>query len=268
MADTAQESHIGFKKMALIDLHQACVQLPIYNARSRSLKNTIARRAVGATIGSRPSDDLIVVNALNNITLSMRPGDRVGIIGHNGAGKTTLLRVLAGVYAPTSGSAEVVGKVSALTDMAMGIDPEASGHDNIITRAILLGMNYLQARELAPEVEQFTELGEYLDLPVRTYSTGMLLRLAFAVTTTIRPDILIMDEMIAAGDASFMEKATERINSLIAESTIFVLASHSEEALKRFCNRAIWLNAGELADDGPLDPVLAAYNKARLTRCD
>ena len=249
--------------MAHIDLYQACVQLPIYNARSRSLKNTIARRAVGAAIGSRPSDDLIVVNALNNITLSMRPGDRIGIVGHNGAGKTTLLRVLAGVYTPTSGSAEVIGKVSVLTDMAMGIDPEASGHENIITRAILLGMSYVQARALAPEVEQFTELGEYLDLPVRTYSSGMLLRLAFAVTTSIRPDILILDEMISAGDASFMEKATERINALIAESSIFVLASHSEDALRRFCNRAVWLNGGELADDGPLDTVLAAYNKAR-----
>ena len=130
-------------------------------------------------------------------------------------------------------------------------------------RAILLGMNYQQARALAPEVEQFSELGEYLDLPVRTYSTGMMLRLAFAVTTSIQPDILIMDEMIAAGDASFIEKATRRIHTLIAEASIFALASHSEEHLKRFCNRAIWLNGGELAADGPLDCVLAAYNKAR-----
>jgi ABC-type polysaccharide/polyol phosphate transport system ATPase subunit len=245
-----------------INLHRASVQIPIYNARSRSLKSAIARRAVGATIGSRPNDDLVVVNALNNITFTLNAGDRVGIIGHNGAGKTTLLRVLSGVYAPTSGSAEVVGRVSALTDMAMGLDPEASGRENVIMRSILLGMSYQQARALAPEIEQFTELGEYLDLPVRTYSTGMMLRLAFAVTTSIRPDILVMDEMISAGDASFVEKATERINALIAEASIFVLASHSENQLKRFCNRAIWLNAGELAADGPLDCVLAAYNKA------
>ena len=127
-------------------------------------------------------------------------------------------------------------------------------------------MSYPQAHALAPEVEQFTELGEYLDLPVRTYSTGMLLRLAFAALQLLfSPTSFIMDELIAAGDASFMEKATERINALIAESSIFVLASHSEDSLKRFCNRAIWLNAGELADDGRLDPVLAAYNKARAT---
>src|SRR5271169_5970910 len=142
------------------------------------------------------------------------------------------------------------------------MDLEASGYENIIMRAILLGMSYQQARGLAPEVEQFTELGEYLDLPVRTYSTGMMLRLAFAVATSIEPEILIMDEVIAVGDASFMEKATQRINTLIAKANIFVLASHDEGTLKRFCNRAIWLNRGELAADGPLDCVLAAYNKA------
>ena len=249
--------------MARVDLHQASVQFPIYNARSRSLKSTIARHAVGARIGSRTENDIVVVNALKNITLTLNPGDRVGIIGHNGAGKTTLLRVFSGAYVPTSGSAEVIGEVSALTDISMGMDPEASGHENIIMRAILLGMNYQQARALAPEVEQFTELGEYLDLPVRTYSTGMMLRLAFAVATSIEPEILIMDELIAVGDASFMEKATQRIKTLIAKANIFVLASHDEGTLKRFCNRAILLNRGELAADGRLDRVLADYNKAR-----
>ena len=249
--------------MARIDLHQASVQFPIYNARSRSLKSTIARHAVGATIGSRTKNDIVVVNALKNITLTLNPGDRVGIIGHNGAGKTTLLRVFSGAYVPTSGSAEVVGEVSALTDISMGMDPEASGYENIIMRAILLGMNYQQARALAPEVEQFTELGEYLDLPVRTYSTGMMLRLAFAVATSVEPEILIMDEIIAVGDVSFMEKATQRIKTLIAKANIFVLASHDEGTLKRFCNRAIWLNRGELAAEGPLDRVLADYNRAR-----
>ena len=250
--------------MARVNLRHASVQFPIYNARSRSLKSTIARHAVGATLGSRTGNDndIVVVNALKNVTLTLKPGDRVGIIGHNGAGKTTLLRVFSGAYVPTSGSAEVIGNVSALTDIAMGMDLEASGHENIIMRAILLGMNYQQARALAPEVEQFTELAEYLDLPVRTYSTGMMLRLAFAVATSIQPEILIMDELIAVGDASFMERATQRINTLIAKANIFVLASHDENTLKRFCNRAIWLNRGELAADGPLDAVLAAYNKA------
>jgi ABC-2 type transport system ATP-binding protein/lipopolysaccharide transport system ATP-binding protein len=247
--------------MARINLRHASVQFPIYNARSRSLKSTIARHAVGATIGSRPESDVVVVNALKNVTLTLRPGDRLGLVGQNGAGKTTLLRVFSGAYVPTSGFAEVSGDVSALTDFAMGMDPEASGHENIIMRAILLGMTYQQARALAPEVEQFTELGEYLDLPVRTYSTGMMLRLAFAVATSIEPEILIMDELISVGDASFIEKATQRIKTLIDKAKIFVLASHDEATLKRFCSRAIWLNRGELAADGPLDCVLTAYNK-------
>jgi ABC-type polysaccharide/polyol phosphate transport system ATPase subunit len=246
-----------------INLDNASVRIPIYNARGRSLKSTIAHRAVGATIGSRLNQDIVVVNALNNITLSVNPGDRVGIIGHNGAGKTTLLWVFSSAYVPTSGSARVSGKISSLTDITMSLDPEASGYENIVTRAILLGMNYQKARALVPEVEEFTELGEYLNLPVRTYSTGMMLRLAFAVTTSVQADILIMDEMISAGDASFMEKATARINTLIAEASIFVLASHSESDLKRFCNRGIWLNRGELAGDGALDCMLGAYNKAR-----
>jgi ABC-type polysaccharide/polyol phosphate transport system ATPase subunit len=250
--------------MALVNLRQASVQFPIYNARSRSLKSTIARHAVGARIGSRPENDVVVVNALKNVTLTLNPGDRVGIIGQNGAGKTTLLRVFSGAYVPTTGSAEVIGDVSALTDFAMGMDLEATGHENIMMRAILMGMSYQQARALAPKVEQFTELGEYLDLPVRTYSTGMMLRLAFAVATSVEPEILIMDELISVGDASFMEKATQRIKTLIAKANIFVLASHDEGTLKRFCNRAIWLNRGELAADGPLDRVLSAYNKALL----
>lgn len=249
--------------MAHIILHDVSVQIPIYHARSRSLKAAIARHAVGATIGRLPNnDDVVVVNALKNISLTLNSGDCVGIIGHNGAGKTTLLRVIADIYSPTSGSVQISGEISPLTSISMGIDPEATGHENIITRAILLGMNYQQARALAPEIEEFTQLGGYLDLPVRTYSAGMLLRLAFAVATTIEPEILIMDEMIEAGDASFMEQAAARIDMLIKKASIFVIASHNEGALKRFCNRAIWLDHGELRQFGPLDETLAAYEEA------
>jgi homopolymeric O-antigen transport system ATP-binding protein len=249
--------------MAQIILRDVSVQIPIYQTRGRSLKAAIARHAVGATIGRLPNnDDVVVVNALKNISLTLNSGDCVGIIGHNGAGKTTLLRVFADIYSPTGGSVEISGEVSPLTSISMGIDPEATGHENIITRAILLGMNYQQARALAPEIEEFTQLGGYLDLPVRTYSAGMLLRLAFAVATTIEPEILIMDEMIDAGDASFMEQASARIDMLIKKASIFVIASHNEGALQRFCNRAIWLDHGELRQFGPLDETLAAYKEA------
>ena len=145
--------------MAGVSLHQASVQFPIYNARSRSLKSTIARHAVGATIGSRPDNDVVVVNALNNITLALNPGDRVGIIGHNGAGKLPCCGFFQVVTYPTSGNAEVVGEVSVLTDIAMGMNMEASGHENIVMRAICWGLTYKQARALAPEVEEFSELG-------------------------------------------------------------------------------------------------------------
>jgi ABC-type polysaccharide/polyol phosphate transport system ATPase subunit len=168
--------------------------------------------------------------------------------------------LISGVYVPTSGTAAIDGNVAALTDFAMGIDPEASGRENIFIRAILLGMTYQQARALAPEVEDFSELGDYLDLPVRTYLTGMMLRLAFAITTSIEPDILIMDEMIAAGDASFKQKATDRINELINKASIFVVASHSQEILKQLCNRVLWMHNGEVVADGAVDKTLAAYN--------
>jgi ABC-type polysaccharide/polyol phosphate transport system ATPase subunit len=247
--------------MAQVVLQQASVQIPIYNARSRSIKNMITRQAVGATIGRRPDRDLVVVTALNSISLSLNPGDRVGLIGQNGAGKTTLLRVISGVYVPTSGTAAVNGNVAALTDFAMGIDPEASGRENIFIRAILLGMTYQQARALAPEVEDFSELGDYLDLPVRTYSTGMMLRLAFAITTSVEPEILVMDEMIAAGDASFKKKATDRINELINKASIFVVATHSEDILKQLCNRALWMHNGQVIADGAVDEILSAYNE-------
>jgi lipopolysaccharide transport system ATP-binding protein len=260
LVDIDKELHIG-SNMAQVILHHASVQIPIYNTRSRSIKNMIARQAVGAAIGRRPHSDLVVINALNNISLTLRPGDRVGLIGHNGAGKTTLLRVISGVYVPTSGAAEIRGSVAALTDISMGIDPEASGRENVFIRGILLGMTHQQARALAPYVEDFTELGDYLDLPVRTYSTGMVLRLAFAITTGIEPEILVMDEMIAAGDASFKKKATDRINELINRASIFVIASHSEDILKQLCNRALLMNNGQVIADGAVDEIISAYRQ-------
>jgi homopolymeric O-antigen transport system ATP-binding protein len=249
--------------MAHIILRDVSVQIPIYHTRGRSLKAAIARHAVGATIGRLPNnDDVVVVNALSNISFTLNSGDSVGIIGHNGAGKTTLLRVIADIYSPTSGSVEISGQVTPLTGISMGIDPDATGHENIITRAILMGMNYQRARALAPEIEEFTQLGGYLDLPVRTYSAGMLLRLAFAVATTIEPDILIMDELITAGDAAFMDQATARIDTLIKKASIFVIATHNEQDVKRLCNRLIWLDHGELRCFGPVEETLAAYNES------
>jgi ABC-type polysaccharide/polyol phosphate transport system ATPase subunit len=221
----------------------------------------VFRRAVGGNVRAREQGDVVVIRALEKVSATFSSGDRIGLIGHNGAGKTTLLRVMSGVYAPTTGSARIEGDVSALTDIMTGMDLEATGYDNIIYRSILLGHSKSQAKELVPEIESFSELGEYLNLPVRTYSTGMIMRLAFAITTSVRPTILIMDEMISVSDASFIEKARVRLRGLISNANIFVISSHVESVIREFCNRVLWLEHGKVVMDGPSDDVLDAYHK-------
>jgi ABC-type polysaccharide/polyol phosphate transport system ATPase subunit len=247
--------------MAKIELVDVTVDIPVYNMRGRSLKSMVFRRAVGGNVRAREQGDVVVIRALEKVSATFSSGDRIGLIGHNGAGKTTLLRVMSGVYAPTTGSARIEGDVSALTDIMTGMDLEATGYDNIIYRSILLGHSKSQAKELVPEIESFSELGEYLNLPVRTYSTGMIMRLAFAITTSVRPTILIMDEMISVSDASFIEKARVRLRGLISNANIFVISSHVESVIREFCNRVLWLEHGKVVMDGPSDDVLDAYHK-------
>ena len=200
------------------------------------------------------------LHAVDGVDLDIQRGEVFGLIGHNGAGKSTLLRVLSGVYEPTRGQLQVQGRVSALTDLMLGMDPEASGIDFIVTRGIVMGMSRRQAHALIDDVAEFTELAAHLYLPVRTYSTGMLLRLAFAVSTSISPDILLMDEMVGAGDARFQAKAQQRLQQLMARVNILVLASHNDELLRRFCTEALLLQNGELRHRGPVDECLALYH--------
>jgi ABC-2 type transport system ATP-binding protein/lipopolysaccharide transport system ATP-binding protein len=245
--------------MAKIELAKVTVDIPVYNVRGRSMKAMMFQRSVGGDVRAR--GDIVVVRALDEVNMTIVSGDRVGLIGHNGAGKTTLLRVMSGVYVPTGGRARVEGDARALTDVMTGLDVEASGYDNIIYRAILLGHTYKQAKALVNEIEEFSELGDYLDLPVRTYSTGMTMRLAFAITTSVQPSILLMDEMISAGDANFIEKARQRLRNVISNSHILVLASHVERVIREFCNRVVWMEQGKVVLDGPTDDVLTAYFK-------
>jgi ABC-type polysaccharide/polyol phosphate transport system ATPase subunit len=247
--------------MAKIELQDVTVDIPVYNVRGRSLKSMVFQRAIGGNMRARDRGDVVVIRALDRVNATFSSGDRIGLIGHNGAGKTTLLRVMSGVYAPTTGDARIDGEVSALTDIMAGIDMEATGYDNIIYRSILLGHTNSQAKALVPEIEAFSELGEYLNLPVRTYSTGMMLRLTFAITTSIRPAILLMDEMISAGDASFIEKARARLQGVISNANIVVISSHVEGVIREFCNRVLWLEHGKIMMDGPPDEVLGAYRK-------
>jgi ABC-type polysaccharide/polyol phosphate transport system ATPase subunit len=244
--------------MASIKLERVTVDFPVYNARSRSLKTQIFRRTVGGNIQSS-DDSHVSVMALRDISLSLEDGDRVGLVGRNGAGKSTLLRVLSGVYEPPIGRVEITGSVSALTDIMMGMDPEATGYENIMLRSVFMGVSVTQARASIAEIEEFTGLGNFLKLPMRAYSSGMMLRLAFAISTSITPEILIMDEVVGAGDAAFFAKAEQRLNRMIGATRILVVASHANEMLQRLCNKAILVDEGRLRMIGPVDEVLAAY---------
>lgn len=239
-------------------LENVSVSFPIYQGGSRSLKKSILFRGSGGHIATDASQR-IVVEALRNVTLHLAPGDQVALIGSNGAGKTTLLRVMAGIYEPVSGIVKATGRISPMFDIGLGIDAELSGYDNLRLRGRILGLSLREIEEKLPEMAEFTELGDYLDLPVRTYSSGMMTRLTFAVATCFSPEILLMDEWILAGDSSFMEKAEHRIRSFVSKASILVLASHSAEICRRWCNKAVWLEKGAVKAVGDVEDILQAY---------
>lgn len=246
-----------------ITLSGVCVDFPVFSSQSRGLINTMlryGRRNQGRIDASGLGG--LQVHALRDIDLRLSAGDRLGLIGRNGAGKTTLLRVLAGVYEPTAGVCHCVGRVSALTDLMLGMDPEADGYDFIVTRGIVMGLTRAKAQQMIPFVEAFTDLGEYLHLPVRAYSSGMLLRLAFAVATAITPDILLMDEMIGVGDAQFVDKARARLQQMMSDVQILVLASHNEHILRSFCNRGALLHEGRIVHIGSVQECLERHLSA------
>jgi ABC-2 type transport system ATP-binding protein/lipopolysaccharide transport system ATP-binding protein len=245
--------------MAHVLLENASVELAVYNSRGRALKSEILRRTVGGGLQNDRDRSIQVVKALDQVSFEARDGDRIGLVGGNGAGKTTLLRVLSRVYPPTGGKVSIKGRVSSLFDLSMGMDADASGYDNIRMRSIMLGCDYKQAEAIIPDVEEFSQLGGFLDLPIRTYSSGMMLRLAFAVSTAVHPDILILDEIIGVGDAEFAERAEKRLHAMIRKASIVFLASHRNAVIIGFCNRTLWMKGGRLMMDGKPDEVLAAY---------
>jgi ABC-2 type transport system ATP-binding protein/lipopolysaccharide transport system ATP-binding protein len=245
--------------MASISLKNACVDFTIYNSSSRSLKNIMVGK-VGGLIKSS-SHGKTVVRALSDINLELKPGDKLALIGHNGAGKSTMLKLLNGVYEPTSGKCEIDGKISSLLEMTMGMDFELSGRQNIIHRSILFGKTFAQSKDLIEDVAEFSQLGSYLDLPVRTYSSGMNLRLAFALSTAINPEIVLLDEVIGVGDAEFAERAMVRLTDMLSKANILVLASHNTDILREFCNIGALMKEGQIIQLGPIDEVLATHLK-------
>lgn len=246
--------------MTSVVLENVSVEFPIYGAH-RSFRKALFDRATGGLVerGAGRHQGKYVVKSLTNISLELHENDRLGLVGHNGAGKSTLLKVLAGIYEPTAGRVLVDGRITPLFDMMPGLDAEDTGYQNIVTAGLLLGIPYEGIEAKIPEIEQFSELGEYLALPVRTYSAGMTARLGFAVATAIDPGILLMDEGLGAGDARFAERMTQRLNEFVDRSQIIVLATHSETLLRNMCNKAALLHGGYLLKLGSVQEVLDLY---------
>lgn len=244
--------------MSLIKLDNVSIGFPVYNANARSLKKKMFQIATGGRIASG-ADGRVVIEALTGLNMSFSDGDRVGLLGHNGAGKSTFLRLLGGVYHPTGGLLAVEGKIGSLIDISLGIDPEATGRENIYIRGALLGMTKTEIESRFDEIVEFSELGDFIDMPLRTYSTGMHMRLAFTISTIIRPDILLMDEWLSVGDEGFKHKAEERMKSLVEATRILVLASHSRDLILSVCNKVIWFEHGRVKLEGSPEDVCRHY---------
>jgi ABC-type polysaccharide/polyol phosphate transport system ATPase subunit len=244
--------------MAYIELKGATLDLPIYDVQGRSLKKTVLRMGRRNTI-AEGTDGVVVVRAINNVDVRLDKGDRVGLIGRNGAGKSTLLRMMAGIYSPTHGSVVSAGKVVPLLDISLGMDDNSTGMQNIRLRGLLLGMSDAEIRAKQQSIAEFSELGDYLDLPLRTYSSGMRVRLAFAVSTAVDAEILLLDEVMGVGDASFMHKAEERLMDLHSRAEIVVLAMHANTEIRKVCNKALWMERGHVRAFGPVEEVVSQY---------
>lgn len=236
-----------------IEIDDVHLDLPVYDHAVRSLKKDLIR----GLVGSRISEDhgRRYIRALDGISLTVRRGERIGLVGHNGAGKTTLLKAIAGIYEPTAGSIRTSGKITALIDIAAGINVEASGYENIIIRGLYLGQDLASIKERIDHIVAFSELGDYIDLPLRTYSSGMISRLLFSVSTAFEPDILLLDEGIIAGDPAFNEKASHYLAEYTGRAGIVMLASHSKELMHMFCNKGLKLNRGRIEAEGEIEEL-------------
>ena len=243
---------------ASIQVESVTVDFPVYNANMRSIKNRFIYHGTGGRVG-RDAGNRLTVRALDDVSIALEHGDRVGVVGHNGAGKTTLLRVLAGVYEPVRGHVWRRGRTASLLNVSLGIDDDATGYENIMTRGLLLGLSPKEVEERTAEIAEFTELGDYLAMPAHTYSSGMRFRLGFAVCTSFEPEILLMDEWLSVGDRHFVEKAQNRLEEFVERAGILVLASQNGALLKRVCTKGVHLDAGKVKATGSIDSVLEGY---------
>lgn len=254
--------------MAVIVGRDVVVEFPIYGSAHRSLKKSLVRAATGGVL-ARDAAQRVVVRALDGVNFEFHEGDRIGVVGHNGAGKSTLLRVLAGIYEPISGELEVHGRVTSMLSITLGMDMEATGLENIHMRGHVMGVAPARMRSMVDEIADFAGIGDYLHLPMRTYSSGMQMRLAFAVSTSLDADIILMDEWLSVGDAEFVGKAQQRLHRLVGGSRIAVLASHDAVLVREQCNRVLKLEHGRLIEiecDRVASPAVATAARAPATR--
>lgn len=239
--------------MATIELNNVSLVYPLYGTNSRSLKVSVLQAATGGKF--LKEEATVKVQALDGISFTLENGDKLGLIGHNGAGKTTLLKVLAKIYEPTSGKLNISGKLNSLFNIMVGMDHGLTGYENILLRGLILGLSKKQISNVISEIEEFAELGEFIHLPLHSYSSGMLVRLGFAIITSISSEILLIDEVLSVGDARFIDKARKRISTLIDQSHIMVLSTHDHEVIRSFCNKVLWLEQGRIKLFGNTEEV-------------
>ncbi len=240
-----------------INVDNLSIDYPILGVNGRSFKRHLLKISTGGLINV--SESKVVIKALRNVSFKLEHGDRLALVGHNGAGKSTLLRTLAGIYKAKQGVVETTGKISTLLNLSFGMSEFATGYENITIRCLMLGIARSQLKRITKEIEVFSELGDFLKMPIKTYSNGMRLRLAFALSTAFNAEILLIDEAVGAGDKSFREKAHFRLKNFVKSAHILVLASHSPQLASQFCNKALWLEHGQVKAFGDFEQVNKAY---------
>ncbi|MEZ6001549.1 ABC transporter ATP-binding protein [Hyphomonas sp.] len=248
--------------MVKVELNNVDVDYPVHTRASRRFLGKSETPSVGGYV---VTEGQLTVRALENISLSLKPGDRLGLLGRNGAGKTTLLKTIAGILPPVAGTICVEGRISPLTSILLGLDGESTGYENIGIRGRLMGMSEADIREATPEIAEFTELGDFLHLPIKTYSSGMRMRLSFATSTAFQPDVLLLDEWLGTGDIVFREKAAKRLRKLIFESGIFVFASHSRDMHQRLSNKGAVIDKGRMVFFGDIEDAFRVQDEINET---